>query len=106
MVVSRRELPRTSIAGPAVMACRIGAYEDSPLPCAIPAADHLRLNGVHRLPAAISRRALERAAWCLRLRALSGNTDGPDKPQQFSADRGDHLLLRFAFGEQLRIPGM
>jgi len=34
MVVIRRERPRTRIAGQAVKACRIGAHEDSPLPCA------------------------------------------------------------------------
>ena len=43
MVVIRRELPRTKDAGPAVKACRIGNDEDSPLPCATPAADRLCL---------------------------------------------------------------
>ena len=47
MVVIRRELPRTKIAGPAKKACRIGAHEDSPLPCAIPAADPWCLYRVH-----------------------------------------------------------
>jgi hypothetical protein len=52
MVVIRRELPRTNDAGPAATACRIAYREDSPLPCASPAADHLRLNRVHRLMSA------------------------------------------------------
>jgi hypothetical protein len=47
MVVIRRELPRTSVAGLAVKAGRIEQDEDSPLPCAIPAADRLCLDRVH-----------------------------------------------------------
>src|SRR5258708_19293015 len=52
MVVIRRELPRTNSAGPAATACRIAYREDSPLPYANRAADHLRLNRVHRFSAA------------------------------------------------------
>src|SRR4051794_5258087 len=47
IIVIRRELPRTRGAGPAIEACRIAAHEDSPLPCAIPAADHWCLYEVH-----------------------------------------------------------
>ncbi len=47
MVVIRRELPRTRIAGPAMKAWRIDLHEDSPLPCAIPAADPWCLYRVH-----------------------------------------------------------
>src|ERR1039458_7229578 len=59
MVVIRRELPRTKSAGRAVKAGRIGGVEDSPAPCAIPAADHLCLCRVHRICRGASGGALE-----------------------------------------------
>ena len=65
MVVIRRELPRTNGAGPAITACRIAYREDSPLPRACPAADHLRLNRVHKLIWLTSCRVLECTAWGL-----------------------------------------
>ena len=99
MVVIRRELPRTNSAGPAATACRIAYREDSPLPCASPAADHLRLNRVHRLIRVTSCRVLKCTTWDLRLRALCGNADGPDEAQQLSPHGGDSLLLHFAFCE-------
>ena len=40
MIVMRRERLRTSIAGQAENACRLGIHQDSPLMSAIPAAVH------------------------------------------------------------------
>src|SRR5271170_673327 len=70
MVVIRRELPRTSLAGPAKKACRIGGHEDSPLPCAIPAADPWCLYRVHKTVSLTSGRTFKRAAWRFGLRTL------------------------------------
>ena len=77
MVVIRRELPRTSVAGPAVKVCRIEADEDSPLPWATPAADRLCLDRVHEnfADCAASGSLTERA----RVSALDFTADRPDK---------------------------
>src|SRR5258708_7781984 len=104
MVVIRRELPRTRVAGPARKACRIASSEDSPLPCAIPAADPWCLYRVHGYSPLSSGGPLERASGCLGLRALSRDADGPDEAEQFTAHRGDDLLLGLAFCQQLGIP--
>src|SRR6185437_5051521 len=88
MVVIRRELPGTRNAGPAAGACRIGGHEDSPLPCATPAADRLCLYRAH----GTSLRASGGAAyllleWC----ALEFAAYRPDKAQQLTAERRDDL---------------
>jgi hypothetical protein len=47
MVVIRRELPRANGAGPAAVGLSHRRIEDSPLPCATPAADRLCLYRAH-----------------------------------------------------------
>jgi hypothetical protein len=72
IIVIRRELPRTRGAGPAMKACRIAAHEDSPLPCAIPAADHWCLYEIHSgfHPAPLIQ-AARRTSFVLRARSAS-----------------------------------
>src|SRR5882762_9568084 len=106
MVVIRRELPRTRVAGPARKACRIGAHEDSPLPCAIPAADPWCLYRVHDDSLVTSGGPLERARWSVGCGALGRYTDGPNEAEQLPAHRGNDLLFRLASGQQLRIAGV
>ena len=106
MVVIRRELPRTSVAGPATKACRIGVREDSPLPCAIPAADPWCLYRVHGYSPLTSGGPLERAPGRDSLRALGRDADGPDEAEQLTAHRGDDLLLGLALCQQPRVAGV
>ncbi len=78
MVVIRRELPRTKDAGQGAMACRIESHEDSPLPCATPAADRLCLCRVH---AFLADRVSGSAAHLLDLGAFDLAANRPDKAQ-------------------------
>ena len=101
MVVIRRELPRTKSAGRAVKAGRIGGVEDSPAPCAIPAADHLCLCRVHGICRGASGGALELLC---SLRTLELNANRPDEAAQLSAYGGNNLLL-FASGPAFEARG-
>jgi hypothetical protein len=97
MVVIRRELPRTRVAGKAMKASRIVSGEGSPLPCAFPAADPWCLyRVVHGYSPLTSGRPLERAPGRAGLRTLGRDADVPDEAQELSAYRSDDLLLRFA----------
>jgi hypothetical protein len=85
MVVIRRERPRTKIAGQVVKAYRIRNHKASPMPCAIPAADHLCLYRVHGLSVgAVSGRALELLG-ARTVGAFEFNADRPDEAQQLAA---------------------
>src|SRR5687767_11458991 len=102
MVVIRRELPRTRVAGPARKACRIAVHEGSPLPCAIPAADRWCLYRAHR-NLARSAAVVSGSASHLLMRALDFDADRPDKPEQLPRNGGDRVLLALAARDQPRV---
>jgi AraC-like DNA-binding protein len=90
------------------MACHVEVRGDSPF--RVPARPLSTL--LHRRTCIGLRRTLHRGG--LLARALHLHTDGPDKPQQLSADSGDDFLLGFTFAHQsavslmksmLRFPG-
>ena len=103
MVVIRRELPRTSGADPAAMGLSHSGDEDSPLPCAAPAADRLCLYRVHELLAASRPSG---SSPYLPLVTLELTADRPDEAEQLPAESGDDLLLVFTLGQQRSITGM
>jgi hypothetical protein len=103
MVVIRRELPRTKVAGLAVRAGRIGAHEGSPLPCTTPAADRLCLYRVHEF---LARRASggspDLLLWC----ALELAADRPDEAEQLAPQCGNDLLLGLTAHQQRSVACM
>jgi hypothetical protein len=103
MVVIRRELPRTNGAGLATVGLSHRRGEDSPLPCATPAADRLCLYRSHEF---IAGYASGGSPNLLGLCTLELAADRPDEAEQLSAERSDHLLLGFATGQQRAIARM
>src|SRR6266446_1951134 len=105
MVVIRRELPRTNIAGPATGLSH-NTHEDPPVrvpldrplicPALIAFARFLTSESLRHSP--LVRRFAETV--------LNGCADRPDEPQQLSAHRRDHLLFGLAPGRQLPEPLM
>ena len=103
MIVIRRELPRTNGADPAAVGLSHSGDEDSPLPCAAPAADRLCLDRVHELLATSHPSG---SSPHLLLVTLELTADRPDEAEQLPAQSGDDLLLVLALGQQCSITGM
>src|SRR5512132_3669587 len=101
MVVIRRELPRTSVAGPAIGLSRRSARGLS-CPC-VPRPTPTRHHACGWWLGELVRVLVpNKHVWHLcrsfvgGLLALDRDPDGPDEAQQFSRDRGYHLLLDLA----------
>src|SRR5215469_5792981 len=94
IIVIRRELPRTRGAGPAVKACRIAGHEDSPLPCAIPAADHWCLCERHGVVSPLTSSGASLLLGLLVV--LNFDANRPNKSQQLPRHCGHRMLLALA----------
>src|SRR5436190_3746943 len=100
MVVIRRELPRTRVAGPATGLSRRSA-EDPPSRVPPDRRPHCSSILIRVLP-------VVRAALGARGRATCGvlldvHTDRPDKAEELAADRGHDLRGGFPLGDQSRV---
>src|SRR5881409_1859498 len=98
MVVIRRELPRTSIASPA-MGLSHRSVEDPPFRGPL---DRPLVCSVFMVPSFDSR-YLRRAPRSGPVLLLHVHPDGPDEAQQLARHRGDHLLLGLALADQSAI---